>query len=228
MENRGGVHAWETKGLINSLKKKSYEGDCKLLQSFLEYNPNAKLLDVGCSDGYYTKQFAESIGTQDVVGMDIKDWGCPFKLVSGNIEEGLPFGDGSFDVIIASNIIEHLSNTDLFVKELYRVLRKGGYSIIATPNLACGRVIVELLLNRQPRQAHVSDLFTIRKDYTRGWKNGPDLLHRRLFTMEGLVRLLTFHGFKVERRLQSGYGAFFFLKILRGKYASNLLVKAGK
>lgn len=211
---------------IDNLSKKSNEADHKIFCSLLEYNPDAKFLDIGCGDGLYTRQSIESIGTSDVVGIDMKDWGVPFKLVKKNIEEGLPFGDNSFDVVTATNLIEHLSNTDLFVKEVYRILKIGGYTIIMTPNLASGLFIVDLLLDRQPGDADISDFFRIRR--IQGLKTSIGFMHRRLFTMEGLERLLTYYGFEIENKKKVGYGRFVFGKVLRGLYACNLIVKARK
>ena len=221
-------HAWGTKGLINSLRKKSYEGTCEEFSSLLEYSPNARLLDIGCSDGLRTTQFARKIGTQDIVGIDVRGSRASFKVISKNVEEGLPFVEDSFDVVTACHIIEHLSNTDLFAQEIYRVLRPNGYAVIETPNMANGLTIIELLLNKQPGIAHISDFLPYRDDPSRGWEWCKGYLHRRLFTMEGLENLLTYYGFRVECKKRTGYGRFIFGRILRGLYAANLLVKVRK
>ncbi|XES77646.1 MAG: class I SAM-dependent methyltransferase [Candidatus Bathyarchaeia archaeon] len=48
----------------------------------------------------------------------------------------LPFDDCFFDFVSATEVIEHLWNTDQFIKECYRVLKPRGYFLISTPNLA--------------------------------------------------------------------------------------------
>ena len=45
----------------------------------------------------------------------------------------LPFKDGLFDCVIASEIIEHIVDPDKFINELFRVVKKGGQLIITTP-----------------------------------------------------------------------------------------------
>ena len=45
----------------------------------------------------------------------------------------LPFNNESFDCVIASEIIEHVINPEDFVKELFRVVKKGGKLIVTTP-----------------------------------------------------------------------------------------------
>lgn len=62
-----------------------------------------------------------------------------------------------FDLVHANQVIEHLYETDLFIKEIYRILKKGGYAIISTPNLAGLHNIVSLILGKQPFPAHVSN-----------------------------------------------------------------------
>jgi ubiquinone/menaquinone biosynthesis C-methylase UbiE len=48
--------------------------------------------------------------------------------------ESMPFPDGSFDVVAASDVIEHVQDTDRVVAECARVLRPGGLLFLATPN----------------------------------------------------------------------------------------------
>ena len=106
------------------------------------------------------------------------------------------------------------------------MLKPGGYVMIGTPNLASGRVIVELLLNKQPNICHVSDHFIPRGDLGQEWKKSEGYLHRRTFTSEGLRRLLEFHGMKVEQIKKVGYGPFVFGVLLRGLYAGSLRARA--
>jgi len=46
----------------------------------------------------------------------------------------LPFRDETFDVVIASHVIEHLEHPELFVREARRVLKCGGVLKLRTPN----------------------------------------------------------------------------------------------
>lgn len=206
--------------LMTKLRMRSDQEDYKMFCHFLEHNPKANLLDIGCGNGKRTLQFAETIGTNHFIGLDAQDWDVPFVLVRSDLEEGIPLQDERFDVI------EHLSNTDLFVKEIYRILKPSGYAVIATPNLASGRMIFDLLLDRQPGDADVSDYFRIRGEH--GLQTSKGYLHRRLFTMEGLVALSAYHNFAIECKIKEGYGRFAFGKILGGRYACNLIVKARK
>ena len=213
--------------IIQKLKRKSIEEDNAVMDKLLEYNPFAKLLDIGCGDGKRTIRWAKCIGTQDITGADAKYFGQPFKFVEGNIDNGLPFEDSTFDVVLAHHIIEHVSNTDLFVSEIHRVLKPGGYAGITTPNMAAGKVILELIINRQPLWAHVSDWFFVNNTFTDEiLEKHKGFLHRRLFTVNGLQSLLEYYGFKIEHKKRHGYGILSFGKILRGLYAANITMIA--
>lgn len=212
--------------MIKKLIQRSIEEGNRSICSLLDPNPKAKFVDLGCWNGERTLRFANTLGTKDILGLDVKDFGVPFRFVPCDIEKGIPLEDNTYDVVTARYIIEHVCHTDLFVKEIRRILKPGGYTVITAPNMASGRIIVELLLNRQPKEAHVSDMFLIRGD-VKEEKAHEGFLHKRLFTEESLRKLLTFHGFKVEVLKRMGYGALP-IKFPRNMYAANLLAKARK
>lgn len=55
--------------------------------------------------------------------------------VVGDVERGLPFGDGSAGTILLLNVLEHTFAPRVVIQELARVLSPGGYLYIATPFL---------------------------------------------------------------------------------------------
>jgi SAM-dependent methyltransferase len=56
-----------------------------------------------------------------------------------------PFPDASFDIILASDIIEHVKETDVFLNEVARLLKPGGEFFISTPNYASLFCIIKVL-----------------------------------------------------------------------------------
>jgi len=84
-----------------------------------------------------------------------------------NIErDPLPFPDGSLDVVIANQVLEHTKEIFWILHEVTRCLRTGGHLILGVPNLASAHNRLLLLLGRQPtpiqsNSAHV-------RGFTRG------------------------------------------------------------
>ena len=89
-------------------------------------------LDYGCADGGYTNALLRS-GAAAVTGVDVAPDrieaarkahpDIPFSLVEN---EQLPFSDGSFDGVFMNEGIEHVTDEDRTLEEVYRVLRRGG------------------------------------------------------------------------------------------------------
>jgi SAM-dependent methyltransferase len=98
------------------------------------------ILDVGCGRAWVAKHYL-SKGI-NVYSMDISETN-PAKAVNLYPSKKhfaiaadsfrLPFVDGSFDCVIASEIIEHIVDPVKFINELFRVVKKGGQLIITTP-----------------------------------------------------------------------------------------------
>jgi SAM-dependent methyltransferase len=55
--------------------------------------------------------------------------------VFGNMQAGLPFAGGAFDLITANMVAEHLTAPAACFREIARILRPGGLALIHTPNL---------------------------------------------------------------------------------------------
>jgi len=56
-------------------------------------------------------------------------------LLRGDLDHPLPFRDGSFDLLVCCEAIEHLEHQYAFARELARVLRPGGWLALTTPNI---------------------------------------------------------------------------------------------
>lgn len=98
-----------------------------------------RLLEIGCSTGYLTGRFLGKV--ERVFGFDI-NWQAlrhakqrhpNVPIVCGSVEH-LPFADGSFDVIVMLEVIEHTESDVSAVSEVRRVLKVGGTLILSTPN----------------------------------------------------------------------------------------------
>lgn len=117
------------------------KGRYNALVDILGNNLKGKLiLDVGCASGYFGKLLIKKKAS--VIGIDIsklvikeaKRVLTDAKLVDLNTGK-LSFKSKVFDVIIASEVIEHLLAPIDILKEMNRVLKNEGELIISTPNL---------------------------------------------------------------------------------------------
>lgn len=166
------------------------------------------LLDLGCGDCKFTKRLSQIVGAHwDIITVDAIDVRVGYSQsnnwysIKADLNKVVPIESESIDVIHAGDVIEHLNDTDTFVKEIKRMLRPTGYAIISTPNLASWHNILWLILGKQPMTCMVSD--EISDSVIEADKDMPK--HRRIFTHAGLIRLLTYHGLKVELVKGCGY-----------------------
>lgn len=162
--------------------------------------PCESLLDAGCGDGRYLAALP-GLGPVParVVGTDIADSilrtagaaaeaaGVEAELVRANLES-LPFPDDSFDVVLCVQVIEHLLDPGLGIRELARVLQPGGLLILSTDH---DRNLVSRVLNA-PRSALVGLL---------GWRGRRRRVHfpHRSFSRAELISLVEAAGLSLER-----------------------------
>ena len=90
----------------------------KSVETLLQENTSWKILDIGC--GYTAHKNANVV-------CDVQDLSSVYKekdfvKLTSNI---LPFKDKEFDFVIASHVIEHVKDVEIFIKELQRVSSKG-------------------------------------------------------------------------------------------------------
>jgi len=100
-----------------------------------------RVLDIGCGAGYGSETLSRT--ALRVVGIDIAPAvvGAARRTYTGeNVHyaaasaETLPFADGTFDLIVSFEVIEHLANWPSLLAEARRLLAPGGQFIVSTPN----------------------------------------------------------------------------------------------
>jgi len=94
------------------------------------------ILDIGCGTGATARLLSEH---GEVIGLDFSKLAleaCEKRdlknLLKGSATQ-IPLADESVDVIVATDIIEHLDNDSAALKEFQRVLKKTGFAIITVP-----------------------------------------------------------------------------------------------
>ncbi|MDR0586212.1 MAG: class I SAM-dependent methyltransferase [Treponema sp.] len=100
---------------------------------------NGRILDIGCATGALLASL-EKRGWI-VQGVEISGPQAEYCRGRGLEVSGLPleenhFPPEHFDAVSASHLIEHLNDPGVFVREIYRILKKGGRLYVTTPNIA--------------------------------------------------------------------------------------------
>lgn len=90
-----------------------------------------QVLSVGTGPFWIERELLDGLGATKIVKNDIIDSGDT-DIVADACD--LPVEDDSFDLVICRELIEHVLNPVMLLTEMYRVLKKGGYMLITTPN----------------------------------------------------------------------------------------------
>jgi SAM-dependent methyltransferase len=179
--------------------------------------PSARLLDVGCDDGGWTDVVRRrlTVSPDRVSGLEIVAEcaqlarGRGFDVQVGDLDEGWPFDDRSFDIVHANQVIEHVKRLDHFVHEISRVLRPRGRAIVCTENLASWHNVVALALGYQPFSlTNVSARRPIGNPYALHAESSSPLeswQHVHVLSLEALRDIFVAHGFGIEAVWGAGY-----------------------
>ena len=119
--------------------KRRFEEISKLIEPV-----NGTVLDIGCADGMFSKVILDKSKAQKLVGIDVlktsiawanKHWakGGKMKFMVKDAHK-LDFASSSFDAVVALEVLEHVHKPLEVLKEVKRVLKKGGYGIFLVPS----------------------------------------------------------------------------------------------
>lgn len=165
----------------------------------LEPADGDRILDVGCGDGFYLHLLSNLGMKLKLTGVDFDEnalasarknlKGKKIKLVQADLMKKLPLKVDSFDKIVMSEVVEHLPDDIKGLKEVRRVLKKGGTLVVTVPNHnypffwdPVNWVLEHLFAT------HIKDGF-----WAGIWNQ-----HKRLYTPKEIKKVLEKSGFKVE------------------------------
>lgn len=177
--------------------------DWDLRRAFLEsgLRERDRVLDLGSGDGAFTAVIAEA--KADPVGAEVAEAAVArarerhpelqFRLVP--IEGPLPFEDASFDLVWASEVIEHVADTARWLSEVRRVLKPGGRLLLTTPSHGRLRLALEGIERLSPPLGDHLHLYDARGLRSMLREFGFDDVHvRGAGGLPGLRRLLLARG----------------------------------
>ncbi len=164
-----------------------------------------KILSIGIGYGCFESYLRDKLG-HNIKGMDVdinpiaKQANFDVAIHDLNLNQPFPFKTEYFDVVIFSEVLEHLRVPPKKpLKEIHRVLKKRGCLILTTPNFANFKNIVGLIRGKTiiPKfdMKYISAII--------GSKSKQTHEHLREYTTGELLNVITKTGFKKERVLMS-------------------------
>ncbi len=115
-----------------------------------------KVLDIGCGTGVNAVHL-DSMGFE-VTGIDLSKTAIEkftergFSGLVHDITSNIPFEDNSFEMVFASEVIEHLDDVNAFLSEIQRVLKPEGCLILSTPNSVFWAYRLLTMLGKSPSE----------------------------------------------------------------------------
>jgi SAM-dependent methyltransferase len=176
-------------GSTNPVVRRLMGGFERTLDELFTRAAPGSVLDAGCGEGVLTAQWAQRLGSGRVVGIDLDDpklraeWAArgeranlEFRAMSA---ERLDYADGEFDLVAATEVLEHVAEPDRVLGEMARVARRS--LIVSVPREPLWRGL------NMARGAYVKDL-----------GNTPG--HLNHWSRTGFAALLAGYGEVVEIR----------------------------
>lgn len=163
----------------------------ELLKFIGDVSPDARILDAGCGAGpalRFLKQRGFVPFGSDLIEyplMQARRLVPDAPLAQCDSDRALPYREDSFDIILMSEVIEHVASPEFTLRECYRVLRAGGAVAMTTPNLWDARRLYYPALGKV-------------------WSGEADATHQTLFNPQTLRRVLERAGFR-RVRVRAGF-----------------------
>ena len=190
----------------------------------ININPEGTMLDLGCGEGRHIFGVMEKFPHLKCIGLDphIESLDKAFEglkflesisntktsFLSGSAYS-LPFSDDSFDLVVCSEVLEHLHDYKDAIKEINRVLKPGGQFLASVPAEFPEKICWLL---------------------SEAYQNQPGG-HLRIFKKNELIEEVAEHNFSFEssQRFHSIHSAYWWLRCLFWKsQESNIFIKGYK
>jgi 2-polyprenyl-3-methyl-5-hydroxy-6-metoxy-1,4-benzoquinol methylase len=131
---------WGIGGADNAterMKKATFHDKLDAIERFVP--AKGRILDIGCATGFFLDAARER--GWEVYGVELSAYSSTIarnklgndRIITGTVEEA-GYENGSFDVVVMTDVIEHVVNVQSFVKEVARILKPNGVTAITTPD----------------------------------------------------------------------------------------------
>lgn len=182
-----------------------------LLSHFPEPGSGARVLDVGCGDGYLGSILSErgySVTGVERTGGFTERFPASVSLIEADLEGGLGPVTGTYDAVICADVLEHLRGPEELLREIARIMAPGGRLVLSLPNSGNFYFRMNVLLGRFPHEDR--GLF--------------DRTHLRFYTLDGWKELVESCGYTI-RLIQP---TIIPLRFAIPKWAESAIVRAGE
>lgn len=169
-----------------------------ILQRVQSLQPK-NILDAGCGRGFYSSSFCEFSFVKKITGIDLREkylvkarkffTDKRLTFQQADIYQ-LPFKPESFDLIVSSEVMEHLPDDVAALKALYKLTKKGGTLIISVPN-------ANYPFLWDPLNWILEKVFHTHINKDMWWLAGIWADHVRLYTLEQITSAAKKAGWKV-------------------------------
>ena len=117
------------KQMVRKLNRKIVDSVGSYISSFESKAP--RILDAGCGEGFIDALLVEKFTCVNIVGLEFtneairiaRQMNPSVEYIQGDIAQ-MPFQDNSFDIVICTEVLEHLEKPESALKELIRVAKK--------------------------------------------------------------------------------------------------------
>ena len=129
-------------GVTDRMKMRMYQRRFEALVERLHKTGPIRVLDVGCADGRLLDWYRESSAGERIEthGIEMDEGAAAIararghRVVTGRFEVDRELERGSFDLILAFHVIEHVDDPQGFARRAAELLAPGGLCVITTPN----------------------------------------------------------------------------------------------
>jgi len=169
-------------------------------------NTRGILLDLGSHGGYLTNYMAKQAKASEVIAIDISPEAISFikkqhpdwRAICADIEGKIDIADRSVDLITSLDVFEHLFKPERVIKEAGRIIKPGGFFLVAVPHeTILWKIIWYLWTKFGPGKV---------------WQE----VHLQNFKKKSLDKLFSYHGFVKESEAIIHFGMYYITKYKYG------------